>query len=210
MPVCTVSGVPEIVTVLLELEPILRPWGNKPVDTDQRKGPTPPAASTVWVYVAPIVPSLKAVVVIDRRGGAAALPPPQLVMEKPQVTATAIEATKIKYWNLQRWKLFALDLPSVKVGAKQIFTNEVGPQQPWSIVSRTLVFAGQFMFFAFVVFSRCLPKIRFSACAAKDEPSDATTSPEINITGKPLVALKVTWPFCYLPAGTVNSLTAQA
>src|ERR1700690_1596066 len=112
MPVCTVSGVPEIVTVLLELEPILRPWGNKPADTDQRKGPTPPAASTVWVYAAPIVPSVKAVVVIDRRGGGgAALLPPQLVMEKPQVTATAIEATKIKYWNLQQMEAVRIGSP---------------------------------------------------------------------------------------------------
>src|SRR5208337_3786383 len=102
MPVCTVSGVPEIVTVLLELDPIFRPWGSTPVDTDQLKGPTPPAASTVWVYVAPIVPSVKAVVVIDRRGGGVALLPPQLVMEKPQARATAIEAKETKYWNLQQ------------------------------------------------------------------------------------------------------------
>ena len=81
---------------------MLRPWGNKPVDTDQLKRSTPPAAAMVWEYVAPIVPSVKAVVVIDRRGGGgAALLPPQLVMEEPKTRATATPARETTYWNLQ-------------------------------------------------------------------------------------------------------------
>jgi len=91
---------------------MLRPWGNKPVDTDQLKRSTPPAAAMVWEYVAPIVPSVKAVVVIDRRGGGgAALLPPQLVMEKPQAKATATQAKETRHWNLKEMEAVRIGSP---------------------------------------------------------------------------------------------------